>query len=44
MKEMYFTLTGCGYYLGKDFLEKGMIVKLKKEPVSLLTLKTQKMI
>lgn len=32
MKEMYFTLTGCGYYLGKDFLEKGMIVKLKKEP------------
>lgn len=32
MKEMYFTLTGCGYYLGSDFLEKGMIVKLKKEP------------
>ena len=32
MKEMYFTLTGCNYYLGSDFLEKGMIVKLKKEP------------
>lgn len=29
---MYFTLTGTGYYLGAEFLEPGMKVKLTKEP------------
>lgn len=32
MSDMYFTLTGCNHYFGTDLLEKGMIVKLKKEP------------
>ena len=32
MSDMYFTLTGCNHYFGTDLLEKGMAVKLKKEP------------
>ena len=32
MSDMYFTLTGCNHYFGTDLLEKGMTVKLKKEP------------
>ena len=32
MKDMYFTITGCNHYLGNEFMEKGMKVKLKKEP------------
>lgn len=32
MDEKYFTLTGCNHYFGTEFLEKGMILKLKKEP------------
>jgi len=32
MKDLYFTLTGCNHYLGTDFLEKGLTLKLKKEP------------
>ncbi len=32
MKNMYFTLTGCNHYYGTDFLKKGMVLKLKKEP------------
>ena len=31
MKKVYITLTGTGHYHGKDFLEKGMRVKLLKE-------------
>ena len=29
---IYITLTGTKYYMGKDFLEPGMKVKLVKEP------------
>ena len=32
MDEMYFTITGCNYYFGNRFMEKGMKVKLVKEP------------
>lgn len=32
MSKMYFTLTGCNHYLGTDLLDKGLIIKLKKEP------------
>lgn len=32
MEKFYFTLTGTKYYFGSDFLEKGMKIKLKKEP------------
>ncbi len=32
MAKMYFTLCGCNHYFGTDFMKKGMIVKLKKEP------------
>ena len=32
MNEMYFTITGCKHYLGNAFMEKGMKVKLLKEP------------
>lgn len=32
MKEIYFTIAGCNHYFGSDFMEKGMKVKLKKEP------------
>lgn len=32
MKKIYFTLTGTKHYLGSDFLEPGMKVKLVKEP------------
>ena len=32
MKEMYFTITGCNHYYGNEFMEKGMKVKLVKEP------------
>ena len=32
MSKIYFTLTGCNHYFGTDFLEKGMTLKLKKEP------------
>ena len=32
MKEMYFTIAGCNHYYGSDFMEKGMKVKLVKEP------------
>ena len=30
--EMYFTITGCSHYSGNAFMEKGMKVKLEKEP------------
>ena len=29
---MYFTIAGCNHYYGSDFMEKGMKVKLVKEP------------
>ena len=32
MKKVYITLTGTKYYFGKEFLEKGMKLKLEKEP------------
>lgn len=32
MEEMYFTIAGCNHYFGSDFMEKGMKVKLIKEP------------
>lgn len=32
MSKMYFTLTGCNHYFGTNLLEKGIILKLKKEP------------
>ena len=32
MDEMYFTITGCKHYFGNGFMEKGMKVKLEKEP------------
>ena len=32
MKEMYFTIAGCSHYFGTDFMEKGMKVRLVKEP------------
>ena len=32
MKEMYFTIAGYNHYFGSDFMEKGMKVKLVKEP------------
>ena len=32
MEEMYFTIAGCSHYYGTEFMEKGMKVKLFKEP------------
>ena len=32
MKTIYFTITGCNHHLGTKFFEKGMSVKLIKEP------------
>lgn len=32
MEEMYFTITGCNHYLGNSFMEKGMKIRLEKEP------------
>ena len=32
MEEIYFTIAGCNHYFGSDFMEKGMKVKLIKEP------------
>ncbi len=32
MKGMYFIIAGCNHYFGSDFMEKGMKVKLIKEP------------
>ncbi len=32
MKKMHFTITGTCFYHGKDFFEKGMTVKLVKDP------------
>ena len=32
METMYFTITGTSYRHGKDFMEKGMRVRLVKEP------------
>ncbi len=32
MTKLYFTLTGCDHYYGVDFLEKGMKLKLEKDP------------
>ena len=32
MGEMYFTIAGCNHYFGNEFMEKGMKVKLEKEP------------
>lgn len=32
MKAMYFTIVGCNHYFGNGFMEKGMKVKLEKEP------------
>ena len=33
MEELYFTIAGCSHYFGSDFIEKGMKVKLEKEPI-----------
>lgn len=30
--KIWFTLTGTNHYLGSDFLEKGMKIRLEKEP------------
>lgn len=35
MKDMYFTIAGVSHYYGSDFMEKGMEVKLIKEPDNL---------
>lgn len=32
MNEMYITIAGMNHYYGTEFIEKGMKVKLKKEP------------
>ncbi len=32
MKDVFFTIAGMKHYYGNDFLEKGMKVKLIKEP------------
>ena len=32
MKDIYFTIAGCRYRYGSDFLKEGMSVKLIKEP------------
>lgn len=32
MKKIYFTITGTNFKYGHDFLEKGMLVSLVKEP------------
>ena len=32
MKKIYITITGTGHYYGSDFLKKGMVVRLIKEP------------
>lgn len=32
MNEMYFTIAGGNHYFGSNFMEKGMKVKLVKEP------------
>ena len=32
MGKLYFTIAGCSHYFGNDFMEKGMKVKLEKEP------------
>ena len=32
MEKLYFTIAGTCFYYGKDFFEKGMTVKLIKEP------------
>lgn len=32
MEEMYFTIAGCNHYFGSNFMEKGIKVKLVKEP------------
>ena len=32
MKKVFITLTGTKYYFGDDFLEKGMKIRLEKEP------------
>ncbi len=34
METMYFTITGTSYRHGKDFMEKGMKVRLVKEPTN----------
>ncbi|MBR2990513.1 MAG: HIRAN domain-containing protein [Solobacterium sp.] len=31
-KKIYITVAGTGYYYGTEFLERGMLVNLKKEP------------
>ena len=32
MKDIYFTITGCRYRFGSDFMKENMSVKLIKEP------------
>ena len=32
MEELYFKIAGCSHYFGSDFMEKGIKVKLEKEP------------
>ena len=32
MEALYFTIAGCKHYFGTGFMEKGMKVKLGKEP------------
>ena len=34
MNEMYFTIAGCNHYFGTGFMEKGMKVKLIKDPIA----------
>ena len=34
MEELFFTIAGCNHYFGSEFMEKGMKVKLLKEPDS----------
>lgn len=32
MEELFFTIAGCNHYFGSEFMQKGMKVKLLKEP------------
>lgn len=32
MKTIYFTITGCNHHFGMSFFDKGMTVKLVKDP------------
>ncbi|MCR4782149.1 MAG: HIRAN domain-containing protein [Lachnospiraceae bacterium] len=32
MSKTYITITGCEHYFGQEFMKKGMLVTLEKEP------------